>query len=57
MYFSSLQVFGHEQAIALTKAEASGGTNPAAVTDARVNLPVLEKHLKLAESAHKAVKR
>lgn len=45
------EALDHEQAIALFRTEASGGTNPRLRAFARTTLPTLVMHLQLAQSA------
>lgn len=44
------QITGHQQAIALTQQEISAGTNPDVQQLARATLPVLQKHLQMAQT-------
>jgi putative membrane protein len=55
-WYSSLEVFDHIQDIDETATEVSTGTNPKIRDDAKSELPMLRKHLKLARQAFAAVK-
>jgi putative membrane protein len=52
--FASASVTGHKAAIAIFKKEESAGSDPAVKAYAAKYLPMLEAHLKLAESAELA---
>ena len=54
--YSSLEVYDHLQDIDETSSEISEGTNPQIRDDAKTELPMLRKHLKLAREAFSAVK-
>ena len=54
--FAAFMVKGHEKAIAQYQAEADSGKGPVA-RYARMNIPMLEKHLRMAENLEKGEKR
>lgn len=51
--FIAFNIAGHQKAIAATRAQALRGSDPATRLLAVQNLPVLEKHLRMAESLAK----
>lgn len=51
----SLEVFDHKQDIQETSDEIKYGSNPAVISDAKSDMPVLHKHLRMAQSALKTV--
>ncbi len=53
-WWSSLQVAGHQEAIQLTSEEIAGGSNRAVRDAARMALPMLQAHLRLAQAALRA---
>jgi putative membrane protein len=54
--YSSLEVYDHLQDIDETSSEISEGTNSQIRDDARTELPMLKKHLRLARAALRASK-
>lgn len=54
-WYTSLEIADHRQDIQETKAEIRNGTNRAVVADAKSDLPVLKKHLRIARRAHRSV--
>jgi putative membrane protein len=54
--YSSLEVYDHLQDIDETSSEISEGTNPQIRDDAKTELPMLRKHLRLARAALSASK-
>ncbi len=55
-WYSSLEVYDHIQDIDETSTEVSNGTNSKVRDDARTELPMLRKHLRLARAALAASK-
>lgn len=54
--YSSLEVYDHLQDIDETSTEISNGTNSQIRDDAKTELPMLRKHLRLARAALRASK-
>ncbi len=53
-WYSSLEVYGHQQSIQLATTEIQAGTNPVVRAAAKTALPILRFHLRLATAALKA---
>jgi predicted outer membrane protein len=54
-WYTSLEVADHKQDIMETTEEITMGTNAAAVADAKQDLPMLKRHLRLSLAASRAV--
>jgi putative membrane protein len=50
-WYASLEVYDHRQDIEEATSEAQDGSSPAVRKEARAELPMLRKHLKLAQRA------
>jgi predicted outer membrane protein len=55
-WYSSLEVFDHHQDIQETTDEIKDGSNDEVQEDAKTEIPMLKKHLRLSEAAYRASK-
>lgn len=55
-WYASLEVYDHKQDIQETTDEITMGSNSDVIANARQDLPVLRKHLRMSESALKTIK-
>ncbi|HWE09314.1 MAG TPA: DUF4142 domain-containing protein [Solirubrobacteraceae bacterium] len=55
-WYASLEIYDHKQDIQETTDEVDMGSNPAVIANAKQDLPMLKKHLRMSQSAYKSIK-